>query len=140
MKEVPFHNNAPHAKHFGSMTIPAGETRMVPAHLIPDIAHQAEPEQAPEEVTTLDILDGTIDEVIAALKARNDNGTPVVSDSDIEELQVAEENGKNRKGVISAIAEEMLERATDPGDSGDDVETEGSDDDTGPDAANTGDA
>ena len=89
--------------------IPAGETRLLPAHLVPAHLRDAPPEPEPAPVVDLlvELLAGTVKDVAAALP-----GLDVDQLTELEALEALRE--APRKGVLAAIAEELLKRAAAP--------------------------
>jgi hypothetical protein len=110
MKQIPVYNAGPNLLPVGGMMIPPGETRHVPEiHVPKHLMPGAQPKQeAPKQDEILALLDGTIPEIIAAL--------PGLSADDYARLKTAEENGKTRKGLLDAFAEEDLRRAAEQAD------------------------
>lgn len=125
--------------------IPPGEglsidEKEAPPHLRPQ---QAAPEQQPPQDPILALINGKVPEIADAL--------PALSDGDLMKLKEAEEDGKNRLGVMKAVAEEELRRAdvkaVGGGPAGDDADSEDDDaaggdadledDDADPDGADT---
>lgn len=104
MNRTHYHNTAAHPIYVGGVMIPAGASREVDARLVPGAAAATEePEGEPPADPILALLDGNVAEVKAAL--------PGLSDEDLDRLEAAEDNGKTRKGVLEAVAEERLARA-----------------------------
>lgn len=92
--------------YVGSQVVPAGETRVfdhaaLPPHMQTPRPTPA-PESAPDPVATL--LEGTVKDIAAAL--------PALGAYDLERLEQLERAGGNRKGLLSAIDEEQLRRAS----------------------------
>ncbi len=106
LKKIPVTNNGKNAIPVGTSIVLPGETRhfdehLVPMHLRPKKQEEAPP--PPESKTLVDLLGGTVVQVVAAL--------PDLSLDDLETLGDLEQGGLNRKGILSAIAEELLNRA-----------------------------
>ena len=105
MPKVAFTNTKKHAVHVGGKTIMPGHTREVDETLVPGYKPPAvEAEVVDEKAELLVLLDESVPVIVANLVD--------LSDDDLETLRVAEENGKTRKGVIAAIADERLTRAS----------------------------
>jgi hypothetical protein len=102
MKQTVFHNDTDKPQYVGGVMIPARSARMVDARLVPGATPAAEV-PAPTEDAILGLLDGTVKDIHAAL--------PGLSDEDLLRLENAENDGKTRKGVLEAVAEERLNRA-----------------------------
>jgi hypothetical protein len=102
MNKVHHHNTTAAPMYVGGVMIPPGAARLVDARLVPGAKPKTEP--LPEGDPLLDILDGSVPEVVARLDA--------VSAVGLNQLEAAEKNGKTRKGVLAGIAEERLRRAT----------------------------
>lgn len=105
-KQIPVTNNTSNPLPVGGCYVMPGETRhfsehQVPLHLRP-AADKTEPEPPVDAV--LVILDGSVPDVTQAL--------PDLSDDELARLKAAEEGGKTRTGVMKAIAEEELKRAS----------------------------
>lgn len=105
--KIPVTNNGAMAMYVAGLMIPPGETRhfnpdQVPDHLRPAAA-EPEPETPGDPLA--DLIKGTVKEIAAAI--------PGLSDEDLSRLGDLEqgEGGAARKGVLSAIAEEILKRA-----------------------------
>lgn len=102
MSKVPFHNDTDKIKHVGPVTLFPGDTREVEETDIPDFkAPEAGGESKQDPL--LMILEGKAPEVIDVL--------PDLTPGELDALQLAEQAGKSRKGVLEAIAEEFLVRA-----------------------------
>lgn len=111
-KRIPVINNTNMSIYVGSNIVPPGETRdfpesQVPMHLRPadadSNAAETEPDIQPEDPLA-ELLRHKIADVEAAL--------PSLSDADVERLGELEQLDDNpRKGVLSAIGEEVLKRA-----------------------------
>ena len=106
-EKIPVHNPGAMPIYVAGLMIPPGETRhfnldQVPDHLRPAAA-EPEPEAPGDPLAEL--IKGTVKEVSAAI--------PGLSDEDLSRLGDLEqgEGGAARKGVLSAIAEEILKRA-----------------------------
>ncbi|MDH5633616.1 MAG: hypothetical protein OEZ10_11550 [Gammaproteobacteria bacterium] len=130
MPKVSFTNKTDKPISVGPVTVFPGKTREVEQnHLHGQPGYQA-PEKPAEDAApspVLELLDGNIKDIAAAIQARDENGKPVISDDDLAALKSAEQDGNTRKGVMEAIAAEELLRATEEADAGtgggSDVET-----------------
>jgi hypothetical protein len=104
----------------GSKTVPPHGTREVDEDHIPPKFKQkkaGEPEKAPSD-PLLELLNKKVGEVITAIKARNEDGSPVINAEQFEQLELAESEGKQRAGVISGFTEERLARSSEEADNG----------------------
>jgi hypothetical protein len=104
--KIPVENKTKMPIYVGSYMIAPGETRHfdeedVPEHLRP--AADAPVEVAAPTDPLAELLDGNVATVIAALTD--------LSLEDIERIGDLEQAGLARKGVLSAVAEELLARA-----------------------------
>lgn len=108
--ETPFENTGKGIAHVGAISIKPGHTRMVPTTQHPDYHKMlAALDQSPAPDTRFaDLLKGS---VAAVTKAISD--TKAFSDDDLQQLKALEASGQNRKSLITAIEEELLERASD---------------------------
>lgn len=106
--KIPVTNNGAMAMYVAGLMIPPGETRHFDADLVP--LHLRPAAQEPEADKTqfdplAELIEGTVKEVAAEI--------PALSDEDLSRLGELEQ-GKGdaaRKGVLSAVAEEILKRA-----------------------------
>lgn len=102
---VPIENKGRMPIYVGGVMIPPGETRHFEDDLLPPEFRSAAPVVA--EVAAGDplgeLLDGNVAEVTG--------GLDVLSDELLARLEAMEAEGKKRKGVLAAIAEELLRRA-----------------------------
>lgn len=108
-RRIPVTNNTQMPIYVGSNMIPAGETRDLPESQVP--AHHRPREEPPEPPAAPDdpyttLLEHNVGTVVAAL--------PAMSVEEIEKLGELEQLGQARKGVLSAIAEALLKRASNP--------------------------
>lgn len=104
--KIPVSNNTAMPIYVGAAMIPPGETRHfdeqdVPHHLRPAPV-EAAPVAAPADPLA-ELLKGNVAAVVAALAD--------LPDADVERLGELEQAGQARKGVLSAVAEELLVRA-----------------------------
>lgn len=105
--KIPVHNNTAMPIYVGAAMIPPGETRHFDEHDVPH--HLRTVEQAKETVSQTnadplaELLKGTIKDITAKL--------PGIPTEEIEKLGDLEQLGQARKGLLSAIAETLLERA-----------------------------
>jgi hypothetical protein len=102
MNEAPFKNNEKETVFIAGKMIPPGETRFIPANMVPGYTGT---EVAPVEVSDplLDHLDKSIAEIAELF--------PLFTDEELDRLEQAEDNGLTRKGLKAAFAEERLERS-----------------------------
>lgn len=116
-KRIPVINDTKMPIYVGSNIVPPGETRdfpesQVPVHLRPAPAEDtpAAAEAGHEENPLVSLLDQKVDDVKAAI--------PGLADAEVELLGELEQmSGNPRKGVLSAVAEEILKRAEAKGNS-----------------------
>jgi hypothetical protein len=102
MSKVPYHNDTDKFVHIGSVTIAPGATRDVEeTHLAEYSKPKESAPAAPDAIA--DLLAGTAAEVIAKL--------PGLSAADLEQVELREQEGKNRKTVLAAISEALLNLA-----------------------------
>lgn len=102
MSKAHYHNTSESPVYIGGVMIPPGASREVNARLVPGATAPAVA-QEPEVDAIAALLDGTVKEIEAALEG--------LSDEDLAKAEAAERAGKDRKGVIEALAEETLRRA-----------------------------
>jgi len=102
MAMKPWTNTGETPVHIGGKLIGPGETRDVEETLIPDYAPAAREPDLSDPV--LEILDHKVAEIAGIL--------PQLSDEELRQVEQAEQDGKTRKGVMEAIAEEWLRRAS----------------------------
>lgn len=102
MKQIPYFNDTTHTVFVGGVMVPAGESRLVDARLLPQ--HEVH-EPAPEQADPLaELLKGTVAEVVAKL--------PELEHDDLERLGELEQLGQARKGILGPIAETLLATAS----------------------------
>lgn len=102
MKKIHYHNTTDTTVYIGGVAIAPGSARLVDARLVPGATVKTEAPPAGDPL--LDILDGSVPEVVEKLKT--------VSLAGLGQLEAAEKNGKTRKGVLTGITEERLHRAS----------------------------
>lgn len=107
MREVPVKNTGKTNLHVAGVVIVPGETKMLPASMVPARflpEEEAEP-AAPVAQTdqTIEILKGTVAKVADVL--------PALTSEQLDALETAEAAGAQRKGVLEAIAADRLRRA-----------------------------
>ncbi|HLP97483.1 MAG TPA: hypothetical protein VK149_03460 [Sideroxyarcus sp.] len=108
MNKIPVHNKTAMPMYVGATMILPGETRHFDEHEVPHHLRQKQEEEqsAPALNNPLaDLLKGSVAEVVAALAGMNA--------ADIERVGDLEQQGKARKGILSAIAEKLLNHAAD---------------------------
>lgn len=114
MSLIPIKNDSQSPMYVGGFMILPGETRHIEDHHVP--AHlRAAPEAstpAPAPDAIADLLGKPIPAIVEAITARDDRGAPTFSDEDLARLKTTEESGKARKGLMAAITEEELLRAS----------------------------
>ena len=102
--QVPIENKGAMPIYVGGMMIPAGETRHFAEDDLPPEFRSSAPVVNDELADPFaEILDGNVHEVTGALDLLNHEW--------LVRLEAMELAGKNRKGVLAAIAEEILRRA-----------------------------
>ncbi len=105
-KKVPYTNTTDHIIHIGPKTIWPGSTRDVDEDHIPD-KERPKPTIAEEleESPLAEILEQNVPAIVDVLGA--------LSDAELDELELLENGSdKPRKGLINAIMEERLSRAS----------------------------
>lgn len=129
--DIPIKNKGKNPLSVGTLLVMPGETRIIPAQLVPKHLHPAAIVAAAESLPPLDpvleLLDLSVKNVVAALQG--------VSEEDLDTLEAAEHAGKTRKTLMEAFTVERLRRAQlqseelnpETGD-GDDTDTDGEDD------------
>jgi len=105
MARIVIHNPGTGPMYVGNHTVPPGDSRDfdeadVPPHLRP----QPEGEMLPTVDPINDLVGSPIKEILPQLKA--------LAAHDLDLLEEAERTGPARKGLMSAITEEKLRRAT----------------------------
>ena len=102
---VPIENNGQMPIYVGGVMIPPGETRHFEDDMLPpEFRAPAEVQAEPESLDPLlAVLEGTV--------AQIKHGLPDLSDEELDRLEMLEAEGKARKTLIEAIAEERLRRA-----------------------------
>lgn len=103
--KVPYTNDTDQFSHIGPVTIAPHMTRDVEESHIPGYKKPGKVVE-PEPDPFADLLEHNVQTVVASL------GTMELAD--IEKLGEMEQTGAARKGVLSAIAEELLKRAEKP--------------------------
>lgn len=108
MREIPVHNDTEHNMHVAGSVIRPGETKIFPAHDVPEKFREAAgvapvDEKPPVENPIEDLAKGKVVEIVAAL--------PALSDDALDQLEAIEGEGQKRKGVIEGIAADRLRRA-----------------------------
>lgn len=107
--KVPYQNTSDHVRHIGSVTLMPGQTRDVEeidlhAHIGGEQPEAQKAEPAIDNALSV-ILSGSVKDIIGALAE--------VSDTDLNSMEDMEKAAeKPRKGVLSAVAEERLNRAS----------------------------
>lgn len=113
MHEIPVCNHKRHSIYVGGVMIPAGETRIlpadrVPAHMLPRTVAESVATQANDiHAQLIVLLKGKVDQVRAALGALPDAQLAMLAS-----LEEKTNGGAGRKGVLEAIAEARLQRAS----------------------------
>lgn len=107
-KRIWVHNPTKTNLHVGAAIVPPGETKdfpesRVPRHLRPQEKAAEAPKPPTINETLAELLKGNVPTVVAALAD--------MAAADIEQLELMEQAGQNRKGVLGAVAEELLNRA-----------------------------
>lgn len=115
MTKVPYTNTTDRIQHVGTVTLWPGDTREVDETLIDGRAPAKPAEPAPAD-PVLQLLDQSVEHVATAIRARGEDGLPVITDAQLAALRQAEENGKTRKTMIGAIDEETVRRASERAD------------------------
>ena len=101
MNEIPVCNDGDSPKYIGGYMIPAGETKMIPAHVLAKRQLETHIETVADPFALL--LDANVETV--------SNGLPALSDDDLNVVEIMEASGLKRKGVAQAIDRERLRRA-----------------------------
>ncbi|MCU0988019.1 MAG: hypothetical protein MUE63_00125 [Xanthomonadales bacterium] len=102
--QVPIENKGASPIYVGGMMIPPGETRhLAEDDLPPEYRRSATAPVVEDEDPIAELLEGNVAEVTGALDLLNREW--------LVRMEAMELAGKNRKGVLAAIAEEMLRRA-----------------------------
>lgn len=114
MSEVPITNHGKTLMFVNNVAIPPGETKIfdeseLPPHLRP--AKAPTPLPAEPEDRLLELLDGNVSDIVAAIAERGEDGTPMLSDDELIRLGEAEANGKTRKSLMEALNKERVQRA-----------------------------
>ena len=105
-KRIPVTNNTKMNLYVGSNIVPPGETRDFPESQVPHHLRPATVEEEKVEVIKdllVELLLANVKDVTAALAG--------MATADVERLGELEQAGQNRKTLLSAIAEELLNRA-----------------------------
>jgi len=108
MAKVAYTNKTDKIQHIGNVTLWPGDTREVDEMLI-SVPRKAEPEPKPDALLAL--LDNNVPVIVDAITARDDNGKPTLTDTELVRLKAAEEGGNTRSTLMKAFAEEELRRA-----------------------------
>lgn len=110
MKRIPYTNDGDTAKYVAGILIPPGETRLVDALQVSAPVPMDDAPEAPPPVPTEDvlvaILDGSVKDITEAL--------PALTLEQLDTLELAEQGGKTRKGVIEALAAARIALAQTP--------------------------
>lgn len=107
MDDVPVSNPSGMMMYVGGHMIPPGETRLLPAHHVPEhLWPAAAPaEAAPPDDPLADLLKGTVKSIAESL--------PFLDDDELMEAEGLEALRESpRKGVLEAMAAERLKRAS----------------------------
>lgn len=108
-KRIWVHNKTNTNLHVGSDIVPPGESKDFPESRVPHHLRPAEQKKeqpaAPVADPLAELLKGTVKDVTAEF--------PGMSTADIERLGELEQLGQQRKGILSAVAELLLIRASD---------------------------
>lgn len=104
MNLVPYTNTKPYNQHIGGRVIRPGETRMVDASLLP----AAQPDETAPAAPAPSAMDELAKKSVSAIV----DALPSLSAEELDALLAADAaDGKARKGVTEAVAEEKLRRA-----------------------------
>jgi len=113
-REIPVHNPGRNVMYVAGCAVQPGETRILPADLVPAHVRNPKPAAADEppvaaddDIDLRDFLGGTVAEVRAGLAGLADDVLPLLAG-----LEDKTSGGAGRKGVLEAIAEEQLRRAS----------------------------
>ncbi len=101
MNTIHHHNPTDAPMYVGGVLIPPGAARLVDARLVPGAEVRVEAPPAGDPL--LDILDGSVADVVGKLEG--------MSDAELDQLEAAEVAGKTRKGVLAGLTEERIRRA-----------------------------
>lgn len=101
--KVPFTNEGKTVVHIGNVTVMPGHTRDVEEHDIPDFKSEV-PAEKEKTDPLAEFLLRNVKDVVAALAG--------LSLAEVERLGELEQLGQKRKGVLNAIAETLLVRAS----------------------------
>lgn len=105
--DIPIKNNGKNPLSVGTLLVMPGETRIIPAQLVPKHLHPAAVTAAAESLPPLDpvleLLDLSVKNIVAALQG--------LSEEDLDTLEAAEHAGKTRKTLMEAFTVERLRRA-----------------------------
>lgn len=107
--KTPYTNTGITAVHIGTVRIDPGQTREVDPSMMDRPPLQEAPQPANNDAMD-ELLAGTVQEITAAIEARNDDGTPVIADVDLAAAAEAEEEGQARKTLLEAFSQEHLAR------------------------------
>lgn len=109
MDPIPVTNHGDTNLHLAGRVIVPGATRMIDAALVPEHLRPQAPDApppAPPEDPTAALLSGSVAAIVDALAG--------LDDDQLSLLELAEHQGKGRKGVQEGIAAERLRRAANP--------------------------
>lgn len=111
-KRIPVINNTSMSIYVGSNIVPPGETRDFPESQVPMHLRLADAESNPAETEANIQPEDPLVELLRHKIADVEAALPGLSDTDLERLGELEQlNDNPRKGVLSAIGEEILKRA-----------------------------
>lgn len=111
MNEIPVTNHGTTSLSVGSAVVLPGETKHFPAHLVPiHLRADAQPEAPPADEPDTERL--ALDEILEHNVTQITEMLPALSLGELDDLEIAETEGKARKGLLSAIVEERLRRAS----------------------------
>jgi hypothetical protein len=107
MEKIPYTNDTAAPVYVGGLLVKPGQTRMIdpadaPNYAAALAAGQATAAGEPEN-PTLKLLDRPVKDILPEL--------PALTDAQLDELEAGEADGKTRKGVLEAIAEQRVLRA-----------------------------
>lgn len=107
MALIPVTNDGDSTRYVGGYAIHPGETREVPEHLVP-----ADVDVVMDQDAVIDPVAQTLGHPIKGIVEM----LPAMDDAELALVESAEIIGANRKGLLTAIAEEKLKRAANPKD------------------------
>jgi len=105
----PYTNHSSKTATIGTRRLEPGQTRLVEETMIPGFAVPPAPPERPID-DLAELLEGSVKQVTESL--------PGLDQDQLDRVRNLESGGKQRKGVLNAIEEQVIERAASSADDG----------------------